>query len=335
MVVRQTLRGGGRSALNGVETRAFCRACPNVAQCGGSPCFRCVSIARRILSSGSFRSTPRPEANAIFSLLRVDHEVPTNADSGGLRHVSPRGECACPGIRGGHASANDRARGGYHAPGQVPAGAHGHADHVRRRGTAVHECYLSGGGGHRSARKLTKTTDCADRGLVCSEETGRARCVFEEARCAGRAQGAALCVGNVLATCEEGASHPLPDVDCSGDGVAKFCVESEQTARCSPFPESCSEDAADRCEFDRVVSCVDQIWSFSGRGCFGACSANGAMQCFETQDDLGRPMAVVATCKGEPGIWQVVGPVCQEGCACEEEQTACRCQEWPEGFQPL
>ncbi len=201
------------------------------------------------------------------------------------------------------------------------------------RGTQLRECYLSGGGGHRSALNLIKTDECAERGLVCSEETGKARCVFKEPLCGSKAAVAAVCVGNVRATCETGASHPVPSVHC--EGVEKHCVESKRDARCSAFPERCAESAADRCEFDRVISCVDQIWSISGIPCFGECSTAGATQCIETTDDLEQPLEFVASCVGQPGIWRRVGPACQSGCACEGEKTACRCQEWSPDFIPL
>lgn len=131
-------------------------------------------------------------------------------------------------------------------------------------GNTVQECYRSGGGGHRSPSKMIKSDDCTEQGLICSAETGTARCVLETARCAGEPDRDALCVDGALATCEPGASHPIPDVDCSGEAVSKYCVESEHTARCSPFNEPCVDGSPERCEFGRLLTCVDQIWSGPG-----------------------------------------------------------------------
>lgn len=203
-------------------------------------------------------------------------------------------------------------------------------------GTAVLECYRSGGGGHRSARNLIKSTDCADEGLICSAETGEARCVFEERRCNEEANTRDVCVGDVRAVCEARAKYPVPVLggDCSRKQVSKYCVESDLAARCSPYPELCSADDPDRCEHGLIFSCVEQIWlSQSGLHCVGECETDGAMQCVETTDERGEPLELVTVCSGEPGIWRRVGAACESGCTCEGEPETCRCQDRPESFQ--
>jgi hypothetical protein len=206
------------------------------------------------------------------------------------------------------------------------------------RGDSLQECVRKGGGGHRSPYNGIVTTSCATDGMICDEGAEEARCVFGAPRCVDDVE--AVCVGNVLAKCEAGESFPVPARDCSLAGVdAAHCVQSDLTARCSPFPELCPEEGAARCDFDRVLTCKDHIWIApfeSGAACFGQCSTENATQCIETTDGLNRPLALVAKCTGAPGLWKHVGPICQTECACGIEQGApCRCLEWSEDFDPL
>lgn len=191
------------------------------------------------------------------------------------------------------------------------------------RGTQLKACERMGGGGHRSAFNTITTNDCAERGFVCSEETDKARCVFKDRRCAGRADAVFLCVGDFRATCEGGASQPVPDVNCAGHSIDKYCVESDKDARCSGFPELCSEPVPDRCLFDLVWSCQNQFWLPLG-SCFGDCGMEGATECVETTNYKGAVLETVAVCTGQPGIWLPVEPACESGCACESEGV-CRC----------
>jgi hypothetical protein len=128
-------------------------------------------------------------------------------------------------------------------------------------GNTVQECYRSGGGGHRSPSNMVKSDNCAEQGLICSAELGKARCVLETARCAEEPKRDALCVDGAQVLCEPGASHPIRGKDCSSELASRYCVENEHTARCSPFNEPCRDAAPERCAFGRILTCVDQIWS--------------------------------------------------------------------------
>lgn len=189
-------------------------------------------------------------------------------------------------------------------------------------GDLVRECYALGGGGHGPSSNVIKSEDCSERGLVCRNDTGKARCAYAAPLCAQRQGSETLCIGSEVGECEAEAEHPVRAEWC--EGATPYCVESGTHAGCAPFAERCEQSEPDRCHEGQVASCEDQHWHLSSQHCFGACDPGDVMRCDLSFDYRGDPIHSVQRCVGRPGLWLFVGESCASGCACEAPQR-CAC----------
>lgn len=123
--------------------------------------------------------------------------------------------------------------------------------------------YWCRGGGEGSSFGVSTELHEETCDLACIERDDDAACVIAQEPCPAGAEK--VCIGNILASCEE-VGYPVEWKDCSLEWGDDHCVELADgtNAACAYSSEPCANDGDEMCSTDVLGAwwlCSDGVWN--------------------------------------------------------------------------